>query len=63
MYNTLVASVLGRNPAHVPPAALSELEFIFELFTQPAAHKVTIVVDMQDKEQYLASECPSLHSR
>ena len=57
MYNTLITSVLGKNPKLVPPAALSELEVIFELFTQPSILKVTIVVDMQDEEKHLASEC------
>ena len=56
VYNALVSSVVGRSHKKLPPVAESESEFIFKLSTQPALHKVTVNVDMQDNDKQLAGE-------
>lgn len=56
MYNSLVASLLGRAPKDLLTAASpSDTEIVFEVVTQPA-DRVTIVVDLQSDESYLAGE-------
>ena len=56
MYNSLVASLLGRQPKDVSTLP-SELDIVFEVKTQPA-EKITVMVDMQsDLRHALFSEC------
>ena len=55
VYNSLVASLLGRSPKDVLSLP-SELDIVFEVMTQPA-EKITVMVDMQnDMRPTLASE-------
>lgn len=55
MYNSLVASVLGRRPKEAPNVP-SELDLVFEVKTHPV-DKITVVVDMQtDRTHTLAGE-------
>ena len=56
MYNTLVASILGRSPKGVPPPISSVEEFIFEVSTQPADNMITVVLDMQNESDYMGCE-------
>ena len=51
-----MASLLGKSPKDLPASAESaDVELIFEVTTKPA-DKVTIVVDLQSDDSYLAGE-------
>lgn len=58
MYNSLVASVLGRNPKEVEGGAAEVEEVMFKVTTHPA-EKVIVEVDLQSQrmEDYLSCEC------
>ncbi len=59
VYNSLVASVLGRRPKDVS-ALPADLDVVFEVRTHPA-EKITVMVDMQSDERHgLASELLAL---
>ena len=56
VYNSLVASVLGRAPKDLPSVAdPADMEMVFEVTTQPA-DRVTVVFDLQSDDSYLAGE-------
>lgn len=55
VYNSLVASVLGRNPLDLQTTTSLDKEFMFEVTTQ-APDKVRVTVDMQCTDNYLACE-------
>lgn len=55
VYNSLVASVLGRDPKDLEDTVSMEMGFMFKVTTQ-AADKVMVEIDLQSQEDYLACE-------